>query len=59
MFLTVGVCGGFTTFSTFSLESFLMIERGEFGSAAAYIAGSVVVSILALFAGLHLIRTIS
>ena len=55
----VGFCGGFTTFSTFSLESALMIERGELGSAAAYIAGSVVVSILALFAGLHLIRTVS
>jgi CrcB protein len=59
VFLTVGICGGFTTFSTFSLESFLMIERGEFGSAAAYIGASVVVSILALFAGLHLIRTIA
>jgi CrcB protein len=59
VFLTVGICGGFTTFSTFSLESFLMIERGEFGSAAAYIGASVVVSILALFAGLHLIRTVS
>ena len=59
VFLTVGICGGFTTFSTFSLESFLMIERGEFGPAAAYIGASVVVSILALFAGLHLIRTIA
>lgn len=59
VFLTVGICGGFTTFSTFSLESFLMIERGELGPAAAYIASSVVVSILALFAGLHLIRAVS
>lgn len=59
VFLTVGICGGFTTFSTFSLESFLMIERGEFGPAAAYIGASVVVSILALFAGLQLIRTIA
>lgn len=58
VFLTIGICGGFTTFSTFSLESFLMIERGELGPAAAYIVASVVVSILALFAGLHLIRSI-
>ncbi len=59
VFLTVGICGGFTTFSTFSLESALMLERGELGPAAAYIVASVVVSILALFAGLHLIRSIA
>jgi|APThiThiocy_cv2_1041547.scaffolds.fasta_scaffold30563_4 CrcB protein len=59
VFLTVGICGGFTTFSTFSLESALMIERGELGSAAAYIVGSVAVGVLALFAGLHLVRSIS
>lgn len=56
VFLTVGICGGFTTFSTFSMETALMMERGELGPAAAYIAASVVASILALFAGLHLIR---
>ena len=59
VFLTVGICGGFTTFSTFSLESALLLERGELGPAAAYIVASVVVSILALFAGLHLIRGIA
>jgi CrcB protein len=59
VFLTVGICGGFTTFSTFSLDSYLLIDRGELWPAAAYIAGSVTLSIAALFAGLQLIRAIS
>ncbi|RTL54546.1 MAG: fluoride efflux transporter CrcB [Bradyrhizobiaceae bacterium] len=59
VFLTVGICGGFTTFSTFSLDTAFLMERGELAAAAAYIAASVVLSIAALFAGLHLIRTIS
>ncbi len=56
VFLTVGICGGFTTFSTFSLDTYVLMERGEFWPAAAYILGSVVLSIGALVAGLHLIR---
>ena len=55
-FLTVGICGGFTTFSTFSLDTYVLIERGELWPATAYIVGSVVLSIGALVAGLHLIR---
>ncbi|MEI9805177.1 MAG: fluoride efflux transporter CrcB [Pseudolabrys sp.] len=58
-FLTVGICGGFTTFSTFSLDAYLLMDRGELGLAAAYLAGSVVRSIAGLFAGLQLIRAIS
>lgn len=57
-FLTVGLLGGFTTFSAFSLESALMIERGEWGLAFAYIAGSSVLAIGALFAGLWLVRSV-
>jgi CrcB protein len=57
-FLTTGILGGYTTFSTFSLDSALLIERGAYASAALYIAGSAIVSILALFAGLWLIRGI-
>src|SRR5665213_4466253 len=57
-FLTVGILGGYTTFSTFSLDSALLLQRGEYAQAAAYVIGSVVLSILALFAGLWLVRTI-
>jgi CrcB protein len=59
VFLTVGICGGFTTFSTFSLEAYLLIDRGEFLSAAAYIVCSVVLSVMALFGALQLVRAIS
>ena len=57
-FLTVGILGGYTTFSTFSLDSALLLQKGEYLQAAAYIIGSVVLSILALFAGLWIVRTI-
>ncbi len=52
----VGVLGGFTTFSSFSLDVALMIERKAYGQAAAYSLASVVVSVIALFAGLTLMR---
>jgi fluoride exporter len=57
-FLTTGILGGYTTFSTFSLESALLIQRGAYGSAAFYIAGSALLSIVALFAGLWLVRAL-
>ncbi|HVQ08144.1 MAG TPA: fluoride efflux transporter CrcB [Allosphingosinicella sp.] len=56
LFLAVGILGGFTTFSAFSLETFLMVERGEIGIAAAYAGISVVGSVALLFAGLWLMR---
>lgn len=55
-FLTTGVLGGYTTFSTFSLDSALLLERGAYAQAAVYVVGSALLSILALFAGLWLIR---
>ena len=55
-FLTTGVLGGYTTFSAFSLDAALLYERGALGLAAAYVLGSVVLSIAGLFAGLALIR---
>ena len=58
LLLGVGVLGGFTTFSAYSLEVALMIERREWTSAAAYSLGSVVLSVAALFAGLLLMRRI-
>jgi CrcB protein len=59
VFLTVGICGGFTTFSAFSLDAYVLLQRGEQCPAVAYMAGSVVLSVAALFAGLHLIRAVS
>ena len=56
-FLTTGVLGGFTTFSAFSLDAALLIERGELASAGAYMVGSVVLSVGALFFGLWLVRS--
>ncbi|WP_293463193.1 CrcB family protein, partial [Phenylobacterium sp.] len=51
-----GVLGGFTTFSAYSLEVALMIERRAYGQAALYSLGSVLLSVLGLFAGLLLMR---
>jgi CrcB protein len=56
LFVAVGVLGGFTTFSTFSLDAIVMIERGQILSAVLYILGSVVIGILALYVGLILTR---
>ena len=56
LFLTTGVLGGFTTFSAFSLDAVLLIERHAYWSAAAYVLGSVILSLAALFAGLSLYR---
>lgn len=57
-FLTVGILGAFTTFSTFSLDSITLWERGEPVIALTYILASVIFSILAIFAGLLIIRQI-
>ena len=56
LFAATGVLGGFTTFSAFSLDAALLFERHSVSQAALYIAGSVAVSILALFAGLAVFR---
>ena len=56
LFAAVGVLGGFTTFSAFSLETALMIERRQFAMAGGYAAASVVLSIAALFVGLMVAR---
>ena len=58
LLLGVGLLGGFTTFSAYSLEVALMIERRAYGQAAAYSLGSVVLSIAALFMGLILARKV-
>lgn len=54
LFLTTGVLGGFTTFSAFSLEAALLFERHSYSMAIAYMAGSVLASLIAIFVGLFL-----
>ena len=54
LFIATGILGGFTTFSAFSLDFATLTGRGEFASAVFYAIGSVVLSILALFAGIWL-----
>ncbi|MFA6112989.1 MAG: fluoride efflux transporter CrcB [Sphingomonas sp.] len=56
LLLGVGVLGGYTTFSAFSLDVVTMIQRGDLGVAALYVTISVIGSVLALFAGLSLVR---
>jgi CrcB protein len=56
LLLAVGLLGGYTTFSAFSLETFSMIERGQYGLGAAYVAASVAGSVLLLLAGLWAMR---
>ena len=56
LFAGVGILGGFTTFSAFSLEGFQMVERGQWGMAAAYAVASVIGSIAALALGYGVAR---
>ena len=57
-FLTVGILGGFTTFSAFSLDAILLMERNDWLPALFYVVGSVVLSLLAFFAALRLVRVV-
>jgi fluoride exporter len=59
LFLTTGILGGYTTFSTFSLDTALLYERGEVGLAALYVLLSVVLSIAGLFAGFAIVRSMA
>jgi len=56
VFLIVGVLGGYTTFSAFSLDVWLLLEKGLYGPAIVYIVASVVLSVAALVVGLTLTR---
>ena len=56
LFLTTGILGGFTTFSAFSLDTALLVERHAYGLAAGYAVGSVAASVAALFFGLAVFR---
>ena len=56
LFVAVGIFGGFTTFSSFSLDTVVLMERGDYLLAGAYIVGSVLLSIAGLMVGLWAVR---
>lgn len=56
LFLTTGLCGGFTTFSTFSYETYRLIEDSEYGTAGLYVAASLVLSLVGCALGMSLGR---
>ena len=58
-FLTTGILGGYTTFSAFSLDFALLVERKTYALAGAYALGSVVLSLIAIFAGMALARALA
>jgi len=53
--VTIGLLGGFTTFSAFSKESLLLLQQGRMGTCALYVALSVILSILAVWGGSKLV----
>ena len=58
LFAVVGVLGGFTTFSAFSLEMVQMLERREIATAAVYALASIILSVAAVFVGLAAMRKV-
>ena len=51
LFVIVGFCGGFTTFSSFSLQTLELLQREDYGWAAAYISGSIALCLASVAAG--------
>lgn len=58
LFLVTGICGGYTTFSAFSMETITLLRTGEWLSAGGYISASVILGLLSTFAGILLVRFI-
>ena len=56
IFLTVGLCGGFTTFSAFSMENLNILENGEFLKFFTYVMASLLSGILSVYAGINLYK---
>ncbi len=59
LFVAVGILGGFTTFSAFSLDTIVLFERGEWLSAGAYVLLSVVLCLIGLYLGLLVTRGVA
>lgn len=59
LLLGTGVCGGFTTFSTFSLETLTLIEKDRLGLAAAYVTGSVAAGLLGIMLAIKMARAVT
>lgn len=59
LFVMTGILGGYTTFSAFSLDAGLLYERGAVGAAVLYVLGSVILSLIGLFAGLAIVRSMA
>jgi fluoride exporter len=59
LFVATGILGGYTTFSTFSLDAFRLIERGQIGLAALYVGGSVLLGVAGLWVGMALMRSLT
>jgi CrcB protein len=56
LLISVGFLGGFTTFSAFTIDTFLLMEKGMMVESVLYVIGSFIVSLLGLIAGMYLIR---
>ncbi len=57
LFLTAGLCGGFTTFSAFSYEAVTLIKQGNYLNVGFYVTASVALGVLATFLGISIIRS--
>lgn len=58
LLLVTGFCGGYTTFSTYAFDGVLLLQRGAYGLAAAYLLGSVATAVLAVLAGMAVARLV-
>jgi len=58
LFIAVGICGGFTTFSSFAYNNFTMLKEGSFGQFFWNVGGSLFLGILAVYLGIILVRAI-